>query len=203
MFKKLTFGLLLFSIANLTVYSEDKVPAETKAVEPEKKPTEEIKAPEEKEKVNIVSKEQEKKSLENVQGFFKTLKGKNNVNAKKFLSVPFIFEDGILYAKKDLDKLVTTLAADFENEDHEFTFSICTQKEDFTENNIIITMKEKEAEDKDLIFVWLDRDSLKIIGFFTKEDPEEENDSDADTQIKKKPIKEQEQKKNGEPVEEK
>ena len=203
MFKKLTFSLLLFSIANLTVYSEDKVPAETKAVEPEKKPTEEIKAPEEKEKVNIVSKEQEKKALENVQGFFKTLKGKNNVNAKKFLSVPFIFEDGILYAKKDLDKLVTTLAADFENEDHEFTFSICTQKEDFTENNIIITMKEKDAEDKDLIFVWLDRDSLKIIGFFTKEEPEGENDSDAESHTKMKPIKEPEQKKVVEPAEEK
>jgi hypothetical protein len=203
MFRKLSFSLLLFSIANLTIYSEEKVPAETKAIEPEKKPMEEPKVSDEKEKQNIASKEQEKKALENVQGFFKILKGKNNVNAKKFLSVPFIFEDGILFSKKDLDKLVTTLVTDFENDDHEFTFSICTQKEDFTENNIIITMKEKEAEDKDLIFVWLDRDSLKIIGFFTKEEPEDENESDEETHTKMKPIKEPEQKKAVEPAEEK
>lgn len=121
----------------------------------------------------ILMKEQEKKAIENAQLFFRLIKNKKTMDATKLLSIPFLYDDHILLDKNEITKLLTEVStAESENFFFEIPFfSLHKKQKNFTENNILIIVQERNAEDPSQnILVLIDRNSLKITGIFPKLD---------------------------------
>lgn len=165
MFKNL---YLIVAVALTLWFGNLKAQEEIKKNEPEK--TEAIK-PEQMtdEQKQLLAKEQEKASIETARNFFKLIKNKKVNEATKLLSIPFIYDEQILLDKNEIIKLFTA-ASSTESENLFFelpVFTLHKKQKGFTDNNILINMQERNAEeDSHNILILFDRDSLKIIGVF-------------------------------------
>jgi len=141
---------------------QEEAKQETK--NPEKTP-EEIK--------QILMKEQEKKAIENAQLFFRLIKNKKTIDAIKLLSIPFVYDDHILIDKSEIAKLLTEVSST-ESENFFFempVFTLHKKQKHFTENIILVTVQERNADDSSQnMLVLIDRNSLKITGVFLKLD---------------------------------
>lgn len=164
-----SFYLLFLFLGVMTTSSnraDEKAPEEIKLTEAEKKLNDDKRLLEEK---LIIAKDQEKKALDISRNFFKLLKNKKINEATKLLSVPFIYDEVLIFDSNEISGLFTS-ATFMEAENLFFeipVFSIHKKQKSCTENNILVNMQEKNAdEDTPNILILIDRDSLKITGMF-------------------------------------
>lgn len=177
MFKVEKIGLLIliFFFACIYFYAQEKSTEEIKVIEAEKK------AKEDKEKAELLFKEQEKKAIENSKNFFKFISAKKNIELRKIISIPFVFDDSIIYTKKGVEEMIEEMVEGHLPEPQTLQFSIDRQPSEYTDNNIVVLLKDNNAESSGSFCMWLDRDSQKIIGFFMKElEDEQPNDNEED-----------------------
>lgn len=183
---KLLFSRMLFLLIlpAISLLAQEKTPDEIKISEANKK------ALEEKEKKDSLLKEQEKKALENARNFFNYVKEKKSNELKKILSIPFIFDDEIIYRINSIDKMLENLDEDTFVDAQALQFSIDKQTKDYTDNNLVVIVKDNNTDGEITICIWLDKDSQKIIGFFVKIAEEDQNNNDESPEkIKKKAVK--------------
>lgn len=159
---------LIVALASVFWFGNLKAQEETKKNEPEK--TEIINpAQTAEDQKQLLAKEQEKASIETARNFFKLIKNKKVIDASKLLSIPFIYDEQIILDKNEIFKLFTE-ASSTESENLFFelpVFTLHKKQKSFTENNILVKMQERNAEeDSHNILILVDRDSLKIIGIF-------------------------------------
>ena len=192
--KKIGFLFLIFIIASIFLYAQEKPTEEVKTIEAEKK------AKEDKEKADLLVKEQEKKAIENSKNFFKFISTKKNIELKKIISVPFVFDDSIIYTKKGIEDMIEEMMEGYLPETQTLQYSIDRQPTEYTDNNIVVLLKDNNAETTESFCMWLDRDTQKVIGFFVKDS---ENENHADKEEDKSNSKEDLAKKKTEAVQRK
>lgn len=197
MFKLITFYLTLnlFLLPNIPIVAQDKLPEESKTSEADKK------AKEEKDKSEALVKEQEKKALENARNFFKLINVKKFSELKKLMSIPFIFDDKIIYTKRGVDEMFDEIEESVMPDNQVFQYSIDKLPGEYTDNNIVVILKDNNVDSGETICMWLDRDSQKIIGFFAKSEKshinteKEDSAEPKDDSVKKKSESKQKTKK--------
>lgn len=168
--------IMTLSLINLKAEDDNKNdPSQKPQEEKQEEAKQETKNPEKTpEKIKqILMKEQEKKAIENAQLFFRLIKNKKTIDAIKLLSIPFVYDEHILLDKSEIAKLLTEVSST-ESENFFFempVFTLHKKQKNFTENIILVTVQERNADDSSQnMLVLIDRNSLKITGVFLKLD---------------------------------
>jgi hypothetical protein len=165
MIKILYLFLATISIIGVVII---KAQEEVKKVEPEK--VEQVSAEQlALEKKQLLMREQEKKAIEITRNFLKFLKNKKNNDATKLLSLPFIYDEVLVFDSKEISTLLTEITnAESENLFFETPqFTLHEKQKGFTDINILINVQEMNTEENSPnILILVNRDSLKIVGVF-------------------------------------